>query len=127
MPADTANLNDFVWKKRPIVVFAESPADPSFADQMAALEERWPELAARDVVVITDTDPATPSAIRRKLRPSGFSLVIIAKDGTVALRKPLPWSGREIIRSIDKMPLRREELRRGATVQGKAPRTFAKL
>ncbi|WP_406870134.1 DUF4174 domain-containing protein [Thioclava sp. 'Guangxiensis'] len=117
-----ANLNDFVWQKRPVVVFADSPADPAFADQIAELEDRWPELAARDVVVITDTDPATPSEIRRKLRPTGFALVILAKDGTVALRKPLPWTGREVIRSIDKMPLRREQIRRGALSAESPPR-----
>jgi len=33
------------------------------------------------------------------------------KDGSVALRKPSPWSVREISRAIDKMPSRREEMR----------------
>ncbi len=127
IPADMTNLNDFIWQKRPVVVFADSPADPAFADQLAELEDRWLELAARDVVVITDTDPANPSAIRQKLRPTGFALVIIAKDGTVTLRKPLPWSGREVIRSIDKMPLRREEIRRGAASAGDTPRLAGTL
>lgn len=106
-----ADLAALVWQKRPIVVFADSPFDPSFKEQMRYLEDRWPELAARDVVVITDTTPDPASAIRTKLRPRGFSLVIIAKDGTVNLRKPRPWDAREIIRSIDKMPIRREEMR----------------
>ncbi|MBN2741482.1 MAG: DUF4174 domain-containing protein [Rhodobacteraceae bacterium] len=109
-----ASLDALIWQKRPIVVFADSPFDPAFKDQMRLLEARWPELAARDVVVITDTTPNPPSDVRLKLRPRGFSLVIIAKDGTVNLRKPRPWDTREIIRSIDKMPIRREEIRNGA-------------
>jgi len=106
------SLSDFLWQARPVVVFANTPADPAFAEQMAALAARWPDLAERDVVIVTDTDPADASALRRKLRPRGFSLVLIDKDGTVALRKPFPWDGREIMRAIDKMPIRREEIRR---------------
>ena len=114
LPGAEADLSEFVWKKRPVVVFADSAADPAFAEQMRYLEERWPELEKRDVVVITDTTPDPASELRRKLRPRGFSLVIIAKDGTVNLRKPAPWNGREITRAIDKMPIRREEIRNGA-------------
>lgn len=115
IPGDIADLSEFVWKKRPVVVFADSPDDPAFVEQMALIAARWPELAARDVVVIADTTPEPLSSVRRKLRPRGFSLVLITKDGQVSIRKPLPWSGREIIRAIDKMPLRREEVRNGAS------------
>lgn len=108
-----ADLNEFIWKNRPVVVFADSPADPAFVEQMRLLQARWPELAARDVVVITDTEPGTPSPARLKLRPRGFSLVLMTKDGQVSIRKPMPWDGREIMRAIDKMPIRREEIRNG--------------
>jgi hypothetical protein len=70
-------------------------------------------LALRDVIVITDTDPAARSALRRELRPRGFNLVLIDKDGRVNLRKAEPWDVREISRQIDKMPLRQEEIRAG--------------
>ncbi len=106
-----ADLDALRHAKRPIVVFADSPDDPAFAEQMRLVESRWPELAVRDVVVITDTDPAARSAIREKLRPRGFMVVLIDKDGTVALRKPFPWDTRELMRMIDRMPDRREEMR----------------
>ncbi|MDF1620236.1 DUF4174 domain-containing protein [Pseudothioclava nitratireducens] len=111
-----ADLSQFVWKNRPVVVFADSPFDPAFIEQMRLLEARWPELEIRDVVVITDTDPAAASSVRKTLRPRGFSLVLMTKDGMVSIRKPLPWDGREIMRAIDKMPIRREEIRNGAPV-----------
>ncbi|HHC29877.1 MAG TPA: DUF4174 domain-containing protein, partial [Rhodobacterales bacterium] len=57
------------------------------------------------------TDPAAKSPIRQELRPRGFALVLIGKDGFKYLRKPLPWDVREITRSIDKMPLRQDEIR----------------
>ncbi|MCB2094978.1 MAG: DUF4174 domain-containing protein [Rhodobacteraceae bacterium] len=104
-------LEDFLWLKRPVVVFAQTPADPAFIEQMRLLEAFWSELEDRDVVVITDTDPGANSAIREKLRPRGFMLVLIGKDGQIVLRKPTPWDVRELSRTIDKLPLRREEIR----------------
>ncbi|WP_095590358.1 DUF4174 domain-containing protein [Actibacterium ureilyticum] len=111
LTADGIALDDFHWLARPVVVFADSPADPRFIEQMELLTRRIDELVVRDVVVITDTDPAARSALRQKLRPRGFMLALIGKDGGVALRKPLPWDVRELSRVIDKMPLRQQEIR----------------
>ena len=107
------DLNEFVWEKRPIVVFADSPNDPAFAEQMELLRDRRDDLEERDVVVLTDTDPSARSDLRRKLRPRGFALVLIGKDGGVKLRKPKPWDVRELSRVIDKMPMRIQEIKQG--------------
>ncbi|MCF3594514.1 DUF4174 domain-containing protein [Rhodobacteraceae bacterium LMO-12] len=109
--ADEAELSQFLWKKRVLVIFADGPDDPHFIEQLRRLETRTEDLAERDVVLLIDTDPSADSALREKLRPRGFMLVLLGKDGAVYLRKPLPWNVREISRSIDKMPMRREELR----------------
>lgn len=111
LPGETADLNEFLWIKRPLVVFADSPADPRYTLQMEYLTERLEDLDERDVVVLTDTDPSADSALRKQLRPRGFMLVLIGKDGTIYLRKPLPWDVREISRVIDKMPVRQQEMR----------------
>ncbi len=107
---ENVELSDFLWQKRPIIVFADSPDDPRFAQQMELLTADLEELHTRDVVVLTDTDPDARSAIRLKLRPRGFMMVLVGKDGTVKLRKPLPWTVREVSRTIDKMPIRRREV-----------------
>lgn len=104
-------LDDFLWVKRPIVVFADAAADPRFVEQMRFLESDIEELLLRDVVVMTDTDRKSGSALRKKLRPRGFMLALIDKDGEVKLRKPAPWTVREITRSIDKWPTRQQEIR----------------
>lgn len=111
VPIVETNLNDFLWEKRPIVVFADTERDPAFIRQMELLEDRKEALAERDVVILTDTDPEAMSELREELRPRGFMLVLIGKDGGVKLRKPFPWSVRELSRSIDKMPMRQQELR----------------
>ena len=111
LDAKDVALADFQWLSRPIVVFANTPADPRFQEQIDKLLARPDALIIRDVVVITDTDPDARTAIRLALRPRGFMLVVIAKDGTVNLRKPFPWDVRELGRAIDKMPLRQQEIR----------------
>jgi len=105
------DLSEFLWIKRPVVVFADSPFDPSFVQQMLHITDRLDELAERDVVVLTDTDPSAESALRRQLRPRGFMLALIGKDGQVKLRKPKPWDVRELSRTIDKIPMRTQEMR----------------
>jgi hypothetical protein len=35
----------------------------------------------------------------------------MGKDGQIKLRKPFPWDARELSRSIDKMPMRQQEMR----------------
>jgi len=105
------DLSEFKWKKRPVVVFADSTQDPAFVEQMELLAARAEELEVRDVVVIVDTEPQLRSPIRLRMRPRGFMLTLVGKDGDVKLRKPFPWHVREISRSIDKMPMRRREIR----------------
>jgi len=109
-PNNEAALDSFRWVARPIVVFADSPADPRFQQQLDLLQDGVAMLADRDVVVLTDTDPAAKSPLRTKLRPRGFQMVLIDKDGGVKLRKPSPWTVREITRIIDQTPLRLREV-----------------
>ncbi|MEM1273529.1 MAG: DUF4174 domain-containing protein [Pseudomonadota bacterium] len=111
--ATETNLNDFLWLNRPIIVFADTAADPRFQEQMALLEERSGPLLDRDAVIIFDTDPDAGSAIRTELRPRGFALVVLTKDGAVGFRSPSPRDVREITRRIDNFSIRQEELRTG--------------
>ncbi|NIZ14989.1 DUF4174 domain-containing protein [Phaeobacter sp. HF9A] len=112
------DLDAYRWTHRPVVVFADSPADPRYHEQIRELMQDPEALARRDVIVFVDTDPSARSALRKKLRPRGFMLVLIGKDGGVKLRKPLPWSVREISRSIDKTPTRLQEVEERRSAPG---------
>lgn len=101
---------DQLYVTRPIVVFADSPNDPSYIRQMELLALHYDQLVARDVILITDTDPAAKTEWRTKLRPRGFSMVIMDKDLKPVARKPIPWDVREITNAIDKLPTRRQEV-----------------
>ncbi|MFC0199292.1 DUF4174 domain-containing protein [Paracoccus rhizosphaerae] len=103
----------FLWNARPVVVFADTPEDPAFVEQIEALTTDGRALLDRDVVIVTDSDPAANSLWRQQLRPRGFSLVLLDKDGQVKIRRPTPWDAREVGRAIDRLPLRRQEIGRG--------------
>ncbi len=106
-------LEDYQWKNRLLVVMADTGNDPRYTEQLDLLKERADQLVERDVIVLQDTDPSAESRLRSTLRPRGFAIVLVGKDGQIRLRKPFPWSVREIGRAIDKSPLRQQELRRG--------------
>lgn len=118
--ARDTTLEEHEWVSRPVLLFAVRPNDPQILRQLEMLQEEWPALDARDVVIIVDTDPSSNSDARQAIRPHGFMMVLMAKDGTIAQRKPRPWSARELIRAIDKMPLRLEEEKERRTLN---PRT----
>lgn len=103
-------LDELQWVLRPLAIFADTPNDPRFRQQLDLLMAGIDQLVERDVIVITDTDPAAMSELRTRLRPRGYMMALVGKDGRVALRKPEPYDVRELSRSIDKMPLRQQEI-----------------
>lgn len=113
LPAEGVDLGEFEYLARPLVIFGESPRQPQVLEQLRLIEAEIGTLAARDVAVVLDTDPDARSEVRAALRPRGFALVLLDKDGRVTLRRPAPLSVREIARAIDRSPLRQEELRSG--------------
>ena len=104
------NLSAYQWAHRPVVVFANSAEDVNYKRQIKMLEQDIESLVDRNVIILTDTTPSAATPLRNALRPRGFALLLIGKDGQVKLRKPFPWSVRELSRAIDKMPMRRQEL-----------------
>ena len=111
--AEDDPLAPYIWEARPVIVFADSTKDPRFIRQLADFERRAEELAERDVVLLTDADPAAMSALRKKLRPRGFQLVLVGKDGQIKLRTPHPIEVDALNRHIDRMPMRRREMKGG--------------
>lgn len=98
------------YRSRSLVIFADSPDNPDYLRQLHLVQAGLADLAERDVVVVLDTDPAAASPWRQRLRPRGFSLVLMDKDLSTVFRKPNPWDVREVSRNIDRLPSRRQEL-----------------
>jgi hypothetical protein len=111
VPRETQpTLEELRWVARPLVVFADTPEDPRFVQQMKMLAADPEPLVERNVVVLSDADPAANGPLRQRLRPRDFGVVLIDVDGSVAQRRPVPTSVREFIHLIDRMPSRREEI-----------------
>ena len=108
---EETTIDGYLWVKRPVIVFADTDLDVNFQTQMKSLRQGAEELAARDVVVLVDANPTERTALRKKFRPRGFAVLLMGKDGQIKLRKPFPWDARELSRSIDKMPMRQQEMR----------------
>ncbi len=108
--ASEVDLDSLLWVARIVAVVADTPNDPAFIRQMRDVESRAAFLLERDVVVITDSDRRSDSELRRRLRPRGFMLAIIEKDGSITQRRPSPRDVREIAAIIDRFPLRRQEI-----------------
>ncbi|MGZ9809884.1 DUF4174 domain-containing protein [Pseudoroseicyclus sp. H15] len=112
-------VEELQYVARPLFVFADSPLDPNFIQQMELIEDGWNDLIARDVLVIADTEPSANSPVRETFRPRGFVMILVGKDGRIAQRKPSPWATREIAHAIDKLPLRQQEIRETGTLGGR--------
>lgn len=102
-------LDELRGQSRVAVIFADSPDDPKFVQQMTWLDAEPDALEERNVVVLNDTDPKARGPLRQQLRPVGFGVVLIDLDGTIATRRPLPTTVRELSNFIDRMPSRRQE------------------
>lgn len=109
------SLQSYLWEARPVVIFADSPKDPRFISQMEEFRQREAAIAERDIVLFTDTEPQAGGPLRKALRPRGFMMVLIGKDGEIKLRTPHPMDVDALTRLIDRMPLRQREIeeRRG--------------
>jgi len=111
--SETVSLESHLWKARPLVIFAPAEDDPRLLQQLEWLEARKDEVEERDVVVIIDVEGDESTALRDRFHPRDFQIILVGKDGEVKLRKPFPWDVRELSRAIDKMPMRRQEIRSG--------------
>ncbi|MEM7547904.1 MAG: DUF4174 domain-containing protein [Pseudomonadota bacterium] len=108
--SDESQLDAYLWEARPVIIFADSDRDPRFIRQVAALEAAADEMAERDVVILTDTDPAAAGPLRQEFRPRDFQIILIGKDGQTKMRRPHPISAEDLNRQIDRMPMRRREM-----------------
>lgn len=108
-------LDRLSWAYRPILVFA-APGDPRLTEQLARFEAARVELDERDNLVIVDTLAA--SALRRRFRPDGFTVVLVGRDGGEKFRNGGLVRPEELEELIDTMPMRLREMREAASPEG---------
>lgn len=127
-PRVAAAMDVYQWKKRPIVVFSPSGSDARLARQRQIINGARTAFLDRDVVVIYviggtmshDLGPGpgmSGAALRSRFRASegAFRVLLLGKDGGVRLDSPTPIAATDLFNEIDRMPMRRDEIRRRST------------
>lgn len=113
-----ATLRASRWQQRVLLLGASTAAQADFQRQKQLLATEANGLADRDFKVIevlyTGLSPADRQCWTQHLgQPlQGFRLVLIGKDGGVKRIETAPIAGADIFGTVDKMPMRRQEMRR---------------
>ena len=110
---DLARFHD---KNRILLIFAPSARDPRWQRQAALLRQSQSEFEDRDLLRfdVFASGPKADPALRARyhVKPAQFRVLLIGKDGHVAYGGPTPVSIGTLTSTIDRMPMRREEMRR---------------
>ena len=113
------SLADLRGRSRVVIVFAPDARDPALAAERAALHALTAAADDRDLsvaeVIGAQTSALANGAadLRRRFHapPSRFKVVLIGKDGHLALESARPLPADALAATIDAMPMRQDEMR----------------
>lgn len=119
-------MDAYKWKFRPLVVFAPAPGDAGLARQRSQVNSFRPAFIDRKMVVVYVTGDSvsvelgpgprqSAAALRARfgVGPDEFRVLLVGKDGGVKLSQASPIAAQPLFRTIDAMPMRQDETRRG--------------
>ena len=109
---DLARYRD---KNRLLLVFAPSASDPRWAHQDALLAGSRAQFADRELLRFNVFEHGAGAAglrARYHVHPGSFRVLLIGKDGHVASSDTAPVALADLTSRIDRMPMRRDEMRR---------------
>lgn len=126
--ASAAELGDYLWTSRPLLVFAPSDSDPRLVDTLNRIEASRCEVVDRDMVigvVVTEgtssldgqaigTDQSHQLMKQYGIEENAFTVVLIGKDGGEKLRVNEVPNLQTIYAVIDGMPMRKREASGGS-------------
>jgi hypothetical protein len=121
--AMAAELSDYRWERRPLLIFAPAERDPRLVETMRRIEASRCDFVDRDMVlgrIVTEgtstldghvVDPKQARRLRSEfgIGADSFSVVLIGKDGGEKLRVADVPDLQAIYEVIDGMPMRAGE------------------
>lgn len=121
--AMAAELNDYLWQRRPLLLFAPSESDPRLLETMRLIEASRCDFVDRDMVLgrivtegtstldghVVDTNQAQELMSEFGIGADSFSVVLLGKDGGEKLRAADVPDLQTIYAVIDGMPMRARE------------------
>ena len=121
--ATAAELSDYLWQRRPLLLFAPSESDPRLLETMRRIAASRCDFVDRDMVLgrivtegtstldgnVVDTNQARRLFSDFGIGADSFSVVLIGKDGGEKLRVADIPDLQSIYAVIDGMPMRARE------------------
>ena len=121
--AMAAELSDYLWQRRPLLLFAPSESDPRLLETMRRIAASRCDFVDRDMVLgrivtegtstldgkVVDTNQAQMLFSDFGIGADSFSVVLIGKDGGEKLRVADIPDLQSIYAVIDGMPMRARE------------------
>ncbi|MGB5356752.1 MAG: DUF4174 domain-containing protein [Eudoraea sp.] len=113
-------LSSFRWEKR-LVIIVDTIQKNTYSNQIKLFTKSPEELEERDILLFyydgknlldtsgKNTDLHLPEGMFQK----DSELILIGKDGSIKMRSPLPIDPKEVFQTIDQMPMRRSEIKKG--------------
>ncbi|MDQ2793280.1 MAG: DUF4174 domain-containing protein [Bacteroidota bacterium] len=111
-------LRESRGRKRVLLIAAPTAGQADFKTQKALLAAHPQELADRDFLVLEvpydQLSPADRNYLMQRigLKLPTFCVVLIGKDGGMKEKSKRPMQPADLFGTVDKMPMRREEMRR---------------
>lgn len=120
------DLERHQWQDRVILLFAERETDSVLQEQLTLLTENAAEVTDRDLVIYQIFRDEVKNPGGKKLngrqsdaffkkyqvRRDGFTFILVGKDGGEKLRSEALVPLEKLFGRIDRMPMRRAEMRR---------------
>ncbi len=99
-------------EKRQLLLYADAETNPKMQQQLKYLRQDAEGLKERDIEVkVYYKNNYTDAFTKRKLK-SGFTAILVGKDGGDKLTSTEPITLRKLYGTIDAMPMRRNEMKR---------------
>ena len=122
--AAAAELSDYLWQRRPLLVFAPTEGDPRLVETMRRIEATRCDFVDRDMVLgriiadgtstldgqVVDTSQAQRLQSKFGIGANSLSVALIGKDGGEKLRVNEVPDLQAVYAVIDGMPMRGREM-----------------
>lgn len=122
--AVAAELSDYRWERRPLLLFAPTDSDPRLIETLGRIEASRCDFVSRDMVlglVVTEGDSTLDGQVispdqsqgwvkQYAIGENAFSVLLIGKDGGEKLRVNEVPDLQAIYAVIDGMPMRSSEM-----------------
>jgi hypothetical protein len=127
----SADLREYRWKNRLLLVFSPTASDPVYASFAEDVSSRSNDVKDRDLVVFKVFEKGTSRLegqplsqedarnLRRRFRVKAgrFTVILIGKDGGVKMVREDQAELQEVFDLIDSMPMRQWEMREKGRMQ----------